>query len=54
MTSALEPPTIKIASRSQVSRGPIKLKPTQVHKTKKTYNRKKTKVELKSLTKTAP
>ncbi len=32
-----------------IARGPIKLKPTQAHKNKKVYNRKKEKVELKSL-----
>ncbi|MEK7154293.1 MAG: hypothetical protein AAB792_01930 [Patescibacteria group bacterium] len=35
-----------------ISRGPIKLKPTQAHKNKKTYDRKKEKRELKSLAKT--
>lgn len=32
----------------KLPRGPIKLKPTQIHKSKKKYNRKKSKLEIKS------
>ena len=32
--------------------GPLKLRPAQTHKTKKAYNRKKTKKELAEFTKT--
>lgn len=35
-----------------ITRGPIKLKPTQAHKNKKAYDRKKEKIKLKSLIKT--
>ncbi len=36
-----------------IARGPIKLKPTQAHKNKRAYSRKKEKERLKSLIKTS-
>ena len=39
--------------RTGIMRGPLKLKPAQVHKSKKIYNRKKSKIKLKSLAKTS-